>query len=643
MNPGHVVGARALTSTPLEPHSSANGQASSQERIVRQHLAAASLCTPGDPARHSVENAQPQPTRPLAIREIAINDPNLRINYVPEACRTPLEGLPEADPRWQRELQAALIPDNWWKKDGQSPASVGIYEGWVQERRRAEENREEFRFLPLMVTLKNMQTFVAHILANRQFPAPLTDKETRAMAWVYEKSGELLKDGAPYKRTVHLAFALMMLCEIVTDRQVLRPLQRKKPELFKWHVSQSRNWSGQLKPDGCLKAGHFSAAALDPEWVARLCWGGNNAEGEDEKVKLLAENDYQLRYALESVLDVPWILLVPSFETLKIDDFCRFSHLPVYPVGMSTAYLLNADGIMRSPLVFAVHDLGHMKELAVVGEPEEKAETHQRGCVLASYVKRLAWRCLLLDQTPTHLGLQEPDPAWVLLMFRLLHENSPAECRVSMRDFASGFLFLLEELAHARRQARNGYEKIYRDITDAQAVTAAFWAMRLWLCWQAAGEGPVTQEQLHACVESFLKKDISLLQEHLDFFDRHRGVLRHLFVELCEPSAVNGDNVLVCLNDAFVGQEGMILFSTYHEASGLHNFDNTDLAYFSALTSPQLRQKMADRIGVSVPDVSLLGLDDATPESGAMDAGLLLGLEDLMPEPEAMDTDPMPV
>jgi len=545
-----------------------------------------------------------------------IADPHLPTNYLPG--RPPVEGLvPEPPPRWQEKLQQDLKPNDWWKQGGQSSRSVNIYEGWVLERKRAEANGEEFKFPPLKPTLENMQTFVAHILAGRQFPAPLTGKETRAIEWVQTKAQELLDADAPYKRTVHLAIALMTLCEIVTDRQVLEPVCQQASNVVHSHVSRLDRWSRRLEPDGCFVAGCFSAAALDPEWVTRLHWGGNNPGGDDEKVELFCGYSDALYEALNDYVHVPEILIFPSFDALNLEDFCRFGHLPVYPVGMSTAYALNADGFMMSPLRFAAHDLGHMCVLEAGDATQDQAEGHRPCPVLASYERRLAWRRLLLDRAPACLGLSQPDTADILLMFQLLHEFAPEHYESCTKDFCSGFVLFLRKLTRVRKDERGGYDAVYQAVTDSRAVTAAFWAMRLWTCWQAADYGQVTEEQLQSCASQFVREDAPWLQKHLDFLKRHRAALRHLFYEICR--LVDSTRVGVSLNQIFGAAVEATLFSPQDEHSGLHNLDNTELAYFAALASPELRQKIADRTGAAVPDVTLLGLEDVRHEPEAMD------------------------
>ncbi len=621
----HVAGTNAPTARPPEARSPASIQTLSQGRIVRQDCAVVRLYASSGAQMHSPKEAEPQTDQPVGIGTGCLSDPDLPINYVPKGCASLEELVPRPDPRWQQELQAALVQDKWWKEDARGDESLLEYQQLVDERRRLGPD-EEFRFERLRPTLVNMQTFVRHIRANKQFPQPLTPGEDKAMAWVENKTAELLAARVPYKRTVHLAMAFMILCEIVTDRQVLGPLKKEKPALFNVcledKVSKIDEWPKHLNTGTSSEAEGFSTALLDPEWVASLCWGGNNPGGQDEKTCLLAE-DYAMRHTLRTLVDKHELFVFPAFEALSLEDFCRFGHLPVCPVGMITSYALNADGKMMSPLAFFVHDLAHINALSLVGksgyEGQKLAER-----VLCRPGQRLAWRCLLLDKAPDCLASLKIDTACVLLLFQLVHEYCPSTYARYMNNIASSFLFFLEELARPRREYWRGYEDIYRNLTDLQAATAALWATRLWQGWQAADFGQMKHEQLDACARRFVDEDLPRLKEHLDFVSRYRGRLRHEFIEWSEPGASSrATPIWVHLTQELANGSSVTIFRTWDQGSDLHHRDNTDLAYFTALAFPQSRQKMVDRIRIAFPETTLFAPE---PVPG--------------PVPEVMDTAP---
>ena len=198
----------------------------------------------------------------------------LPVNYHPDG-RSPLDGLVPL-PR-HRLTGAHLEKYRWLGGQCQAPASTDPFRLLLVKRRLVEERREDFCFAPLKVTLRNMQTFIGHILAGKQFDGPLTAQEARAMIWARQRTAALLEAGAPYKKTVSLAIAFLTLCEIITDRQVLIPLRESNPEAFDRHVERVTDWS--YKPGSAAdgkEPGLFSAAALDPLMVAALSWSGNN-------------------------------------------------------------------------------------------------------------------------------------------------------------------------------------------------------------------------------------------------------------------------------------------------------------------------------------------------------------------------------
>jgi len=607
VNTNHVAGANVRPSMLPEAHSHANIQTLRQGRIVRQGSAVVRLYASYGAGMHAPKEAEPQTTQPAVRDRWRLSDSRLPINYVPKGC-APLEELvPRPDPRWQQELQEALVQDNWWKEDARGDESLLEYQKLVDERRRLGPD-EEFRFGRLRPTLVNMQTFVRHIRANKQFPHPLTPGEDKAMAWVEKKTAELLAAEVPYKRTVHLAMAFMILCEIVTDRQVLGPLKKEKPALFNVYsenkIDKIKKWPEHLYTRTSSEAEGFSTARLDPEWVASLCWGGNNPGGEDEKTCLLTES-YTMQHALQTLVENHEVVVFPTFAALSLEDFCRFSHLPVCPIGMITSYTLNADGQMMSPLLFFVHDLVHMGDLALVGKSGYESST-LAARVLCRPGQRLAWRRLLLDKTPACLASLKIDTACILLHFQLVHEYCPSVYAQDMDNIASCFLFFLKELAKPRREGWRGYEDIYRNLTDIQAATAALWATRLWQGWQATDFGQMKHEQLDACARRFVAEDLPRLKVHLGFVSLCRGRLRHEFIEWSEPGASSRSTPIgVRLTQELADGYSLTIFRTCDKQSDLRHLDNTDLAYFTALAFPDSRHKMIDRIRIPFPEVTL--------------------------------------
>jgi len=547
----------------------------------------------GEPESHLQLKPEPNPAPDL---DPDLSQQNLRINY-PAPDWIPLEELIASPP-----FTPTLERDTNLTRDLQQPASLHRFEQLLHERRQADENKKEFKLDLLMPTLRNMKTFISHIRSGKQFTAPLTAKEQTAMAWLADKTQQLLDAEAPYRRSVHLAIALMALCEIITKRQVLDPLLGLDP--LKDSCSQQP------------KLWEFSWAfsrAVDPLRIIEYCWGGNNPGGPDE-LERLKKNDltgpgYGLRY-LATALDSNWLLAVPSFENLDLKDFCCFGHLPVHPIGMTTAYALNADGKMHSPLMFALHDIGHMQINLAIGAGTPAALSLVE-TIIRNPHRRLDWRHMLLDSMPARLAHLKFNTALVLLLFQIFHERAPCESAQTLGNRHPALFFrCFDIMANVRRRARTGYAQVYQSVTDRQAARAVLWALALWEYWQAADFRPLLHDELEACARTFEQTDLPVLDKHLDFLETHRGALRQLIAHrFCTRKTTHTGICVQVSSMAFgSGWQGVPFFTTRVEGPGLCHFDNTDVFYFKLLSSPALRQgtgrEIENALGVRFPDAA---------------------------------------
>ena len=114
---------------------------------------------------------------------------------------------------------------------------------------------------------------------------------------------------------------------------------------------------------GHSKRSQLSWPQMDLGRVLACRWGGLNPQGTLDEYHELFNTGSQIHHFLQEWMDTPTLFLCPSFEPLDLADFCRFGHLPVYPLGLMTGAALNADGIMHTPLAFLEHDLGHVSTL----------------------------------------------------------------------------------------------------------------------------------------------------------------------------------------------------------------------------------------------------------------------------------------
>ncbi len=540
---------------------------------------------------------------PVFAREPDLSSPQLPINVQAKHWLAPeqLLQLPPSTPTLEKD---EALTDTL-----QEVGSLSLVEKHLAERRRVEQQQQEFKLDLMMPCLRNMRTFISHIAQQKQFAAPLTAGEEKAIAWLAEKTQELLDAGAPYKRTVHLAIALMSVYEIITARQVLGPLLVIDP--LKDKAAEQERLSRFARALG---------PHVDPVRVMECCWGGNNPGGRDE-AEHFAENDldnYTFQLTLSRLVNDNRLFVFPSFQSLDLLDFCRFGHLPVHVIGMTTAYATNADGLMMSPLQFAIHDMLHMYVQQDVGAVENPALS-QAASVLLSPGRRLQLRCLLLDQLPASLTPLNIKTALILLLFEFFHENAPCVGARGLDYSRAAFIYCLSHLAEARRSLRSGYAKSVQAVTDTEAARATLWALSLWELWRTADFKPLTPEQLETRAQAFEKTDLPRLDRHLDFLEQHRAALRQLFAErYCRRHQRNDQSIRFQIDcSAFPKRDGYDLFITWDSFSGLYNLDNTDLVYFHALELPRLREDMENATGAILPDAPLCEPERPVPDSAA--------------------------
>lgn len=597
---GHSVIAPAGNSIPISPDTTTDQSLTGQHpaKVVQQV-----------PAVRRVPDTQPTETAgacslkknsgvhnpgsldPLRfVNDIDLSDPQLPIN-IDSPDYVPLDRLvppPPSSPALQQDSWMTWLsgkPGEFEAPDYVAGASPEEYfSTQMRTRQQVEEAGGRFAFKPFMITLVNMQRLIHHIQAGRQFPAPLTEAEAAALERLEAQTTALVQAGTPwYKDSVCLALSLMTVCELITNRQVLHPLRQAQPQ-------HSRRILMYL----------HDCAADRNDLLAVLPW---TPSPDAPKASAYIERLFreQLRGSLaaaflETIHDRDtW--LYPSFHPLTLDSFCRFCHLPLYPVGLTADYAAAADGVMRSPLYFADHDLQHMRTLQHKGRPEQGIAVET---VLDSRERRLQLRQMLLDQTPQHLTDPQLGRALILLLFHLIHEDSPAGIALGIARSCSPFCFFLEKLTRALRELQDYYSATDRGYTERKAALAALWTASLWVRWKEAGY-LLTPEQLQHHAQTFVRKEAPLLQQHLDFIAEHRGTLRPLFIKSwlkpCDDDIKDG----CFLADMKPQQHFLTLFQRDY-GQMLRHLDNTDLAWFWAIERPEMRQKIQEVTRSPVPD-----------------------------------------
>ena len=534
-------------------------------------------------------------SKPLA-GDIDLADPHLPVNFV--APDFPVLETLVPGPKFSPILKGDAWLDWAGSKPGdvRPPPYVGEQDSlsWIraqlQERQRTEADKGEFQLRPLLTTLENMQIFIRHIQDGLQFPEPLTEEEAAALARILAQTAPLVTNKTPYyKRTVCLSLSLMILCDIITDRQILDTARAQEDTGLAYRLVLLSS----LPDNRAYRAQLLAALPLLP--------ASPDAPGPPENMPLPLYN--RTRLALEETICDQTLLLYPSFHPLTLGHFCRLGPLPLHPVGLTPDYACSADGAMMSPLEFAEHDIGHMKDRCKVGRCPQGPQSPTEA-LLDCHDKRLQLSQLLLDSLPDSPGWQPLKAPLTLLLFQLFHEETPVFIASIIDYSGSPFLFFLKLLAKARRNEWNSYTEDDRRGTDKEAAQAALWAAFLWELWQDTDSQieAVTPEVVRKLAGRFDREARPELQAHLRFLEKHRGTLRQLFVDNgridgCSPGGNSGFET----GAAWPQQHSLTLFQYTVPKTGLCHLDNTDLGYFSALHSPQLRQKIEMATGEDLP------------------------------------------
>ena len=510
--------------------------------------------------------------------------------------------LPRPRPHFERtmpqplcDIGSKLARDDFLKDCLQHPEqSQAFYDKEIERRQTMEDAGQEYTFEPLLTTLHNMLRLTEHILDNQQFDEALAEDDRAAFLVLKDRIKNLIDRQAPYKRSVQLAFMMTCMQEIVTARHIMPGLYSRFPdklERFR-QVSMTHCFEFTSRPED--SSGRDITTRAEDVSLARVLscrWGELKPGGADEMRTLFAAwEEFRL---ISQWLDNRRIFLQPSFELLNPGDFCRFAHAQVYPLGMMTAYALNADGSMHTPLAFFFHDLVHTRN----NKTWQFAKSDQ---LLEGAGSRLAFRQRVLDNIPTALREHQLDRALELALFALLHEYPPLRATALMAT--GSILPLLRAINFARRESLSSYDTPWQQVTDWQALLACLWVHRL---YTMVAENTTT-DGLEQQAAQLVLEDIPALKAHLAFLERHHQTLQDHFLSRSKVSRGDDGQRWVTYTShsryaaAYPSDGHLTLLIDYHrEAEG--PVDNTDLVYFDTLHDPEALQQVAELTGEQPP------------------------------------------
>ena len=468
-----------------------------------------------------------------------------------------------------------------------------FYHEQVALRRQKKEQNEEYCFAPLLVTLENMRRLTVHILQGHHFHEPLTRKERAAFVQLNIYTRRLIALEAPYTRSVQLAVLMMTVLEIVTARQVVTDLARTTPAL--WDKRRITVFGFSHDPSGGQDRRLCTGTSVDLTRVLACRWGGLNPRSAFETAEVLFEDKHYVGQPLSRWLEDDRLFLYPSFEPLDPEDFGRFGHLPVYPLGMMTRYALNADGFMMTPLAFMVHDAIHCSFAGVVRELGSEA-------MLEGIDNRLLFRTLALDSGPGAADEPGMRRALALIFFVLFHEWKPSLARAAL-DLPC-FLPLLHAITSIRREHAFDYPVSYKEITDLQALLACRWVH--WLYHQLCDHPDTLPSMGPHLAEHFRRAIEPLLQQHWSFFSTNKERISAWFLAGARRGV--GDRGLPTWGYAsgnpyteHVRVDGVFVFRKAYSRLAEGPVDHTDLAWFEVLAHRPEYQRMVRDLGMTPP------------------------------------------
>ena len=508
------------------------------------------------------------------------------------ALLPPVPALPESPwferliPGPKEDIADQLLSDTWLK--GTFATMPLTCETWKREADKriamaAAGTGDDYTFAPFECLLDNMRQVVVHCLAGRQFEEALKDDEHRAFVAVLDQIDRMKQKGAPYKRTVWLAVLFASVQEVISGRHVIDRLRQDARALWDRERLVDFPFYRRRAP-GQLTQQRLTYQQIDLDRVLSCRWGGLNPQGRLDAFEEFLHGGRHIGHQLQAWLDTPGLFLCPSFERLDLADFCRFAHLPIYPLGLLTGCARNADGAELTPLSFLDHDLGHAGALRG-WDPG----AHQ-GRLFGSPGGRERFRFLVLDCLPAALGRLER--VMTLIVFYLLHETRPGLASTQMEDDHCGRL--LHGINELRRAGRWGLPACYQNTTDEQAWLACHWAHAL---YRQLVQDPGEARPAEDLIAQALAQTLPPAQEQWRFFEARRDAIEAWFRsrEETEASCYGGVRYSIACQSEWCFlyfEDGLVPFWEDYDKRCEGPVDYRDLAYLAVLHDPETHQQM---------------------------------------------------
>lgn len=376
---------------------------------------------------------------------------------------TPASGFtPIIDPTFKSVFQNNELGIQWYEeklKERQALIKLG--------------RGDEFSVPELKYTLHNIFKFISTLIIGKHFPSPLDENEKVILITLQNDLMTLLMSRKPsYNKTIRVIFTFTMIYDHLVYNHIIEPL------LFPKY-----NWNNQLTEllqpvipytDISRK---FTFIEYNPQISLKDIYQDFMSLGAQEFDFTMWTERYGIfffKYLFTSLNDER-IILYPSFNPLDIDDFARLAPVPVYPLGLMDQYMLNADGIMHTPMEFMLHDAFHIQQHSGYKYVDGTGP-------MENPYNRLAFINSALDAGAHYLSRHsKAKKAVELALFNIFHEHSLQEGIEMLSGKKHKLLY--QSLYFQQTEKAFHFSPEYGQLSKHDLLSGSVWVYELYKFW----------------------------------------------------------------------------------------------------------------------------------------------------------------
>jgi hypothetical protein len=226
-------------------------------------------------------------------------------------------------------------------------APLQVYEKLIRKKRKEGEN---FKLPQLKVTFENMRAEIQHILSSYQ---TLTSDHQRLLQEVVESSQELEKLGFPYTTSILEINAYVRLVDFLNFREfesIFLPIRSNKPLSFRDILGRETILKNQTP--------YRMGAIYDLSKTARSIYS-LPLENFPSDRDLPIGSGWNGDYAVTQMLGLDFALVIPSYESLKIDFYNKTAMVPFFVARIIPGRVQWDDQTNKTKKQFFIDDLAH--------------------------------------------------------------------------------------------------------------------------------------------------------------------------------------------------------------------------------------------------------------------------------------------